>query len=65
MMAYKLIHDKFDDNNPVPEWKVDNYDFSGVSPKAVAMGYALRSAFIKVLNDRKQNMSNEDFCFCI
>lgn len=61
MMAYKLIHDKFDDNNPVPEWKVDNYDFSAVSPKAVAMGYALRSAFIKVLNDRRQNMSNEDF----
>lgn len=53
LKAYKMINNNFFDYiNPND---VNNYDFSAVSPKAVAMGYALRKAFIDVLNDYKDN----------
>ena len=54
--AYKMINNNFFDYiNPND---VNNYDFSAVSPKAIAMGYALRKAFIDVLNDYKANPNN-------
>lgn len=56
LKAYKLINDKFFEN--VKECDVNNYDFSAVSPKAVAMGYALRKAFITVLNASRAKTSN-------
>lgn len=63
LAAYKMITNNFFDKiNPND---VNDYDFSAVSPKAIAMGYALRKAFIDVLNDYKadpdNHFSNEDF----
>ena len=62
LKAYKMIKNNFFDYiNP---HDVNNYDFSAVSPKAVAMGYALRKAFIDVLNDykdKKHEMSDAEF----
>ena len=56
LKAYKMINNNFFDYvNPND---VNNYDFSAVSPKAIAMGYALRKAFIDVLNDYKSNPEN-------
>lgn len=51
--AYKIIKDKFMDY--IDPKVVENYDFSAVSSKAVAMGYALRTSAIKVLEDYKNN----------
>lgn len=61
LKAYRLVEDKIMD--PVDPNVVNNYDFSAVSPKAVAMGYALRKAFIDVLNDYKSkgNFSDDEF----
>lgn len=56
LKAYKMINNNFFDYvNPND---VNNYDFSAISPKAIAMGYALRKAFIDVLNDYKSNPEN-------
>ncbi len=48
-IAYRIIHDRFD-NNPIPAHEVRQYDFSAVSPKAIAMADAIRPAFVNVLN---------------
>jgi len=56
LKAYKLINDKFFGDISASE--VNNYDFSAVSPYAVAMGYALRTAFIKVLETYKADEDN-------
>ena len=59
--AYKIIKDKFMDY--IDPKIVTNYDFSAVSSKAVAMGYALRTSAIKVLEDYKKNgrLSDSEF----
>ena len=58
--AYQLINDKFHDN--IEDWQVHQYDFSGVSPKAIAMGDAIRPALINVLEKyRSKYSSNEEF----
>ena len=49
--AYQIIHDKFMEQ--ISDADVGNYDFSAVSPKAIAMADAIRPAFIDVLNDYK------------
>ena len=46
--AYKIINDKFFGH--VSDHEVDNYNFSAVSPKAIAMADALRPAFMDILN---------------
>lgn len=61
--AYKMVENKFMEY--IDPNTINNYDFSAISPKAVAMGYALRKAFIDVLNDYKadknKNISDQDF----
>ena len=58
-MAYQIVNDRFDEvNNPVKDWEVNNFDFSALSPKAMAMADALRPAFINVLN--KYRYDNPD-----
>ena len=47
--AYQVINDKYLDY--ISDNEVNRYDFSRVSPKAVAMADAIRPAFINVLND--------------
>jgi hypothetical protein len=47
--AYQVINDKYLDY--ISDNEVNKYDFSRVSPKAVAMADAIRPAFINVLND--------------
>lgn len=61
LKAYKLIEDKFMDN--IEPYEVNNYDFSAISPKAVAMGYALRTSLIKVLEKYKWDgqLNDEQF----
>ena len=49
--AYQILEDKFLED--INDYEVDNYDFSGVSPKAIAMADAIRPAFINMLNDYK------------
>ncbi|MBQ8459092.1 hypothetical protein IJ541_03195 [bacterium] len=59
--AYQIINDKFleaiDDN------EVRKFDFSAVSPKAIAMADAIRPAFVNVLNRYRDehHYSKEDF----
>ena len=59
MDAYRLIMDKSLDH--VSDEEVQHYNFDNISPKAVAMGMALRKGFMDVLNDYKNNMSQEEF----
>lgn len=59
MDAYKLIKDKSLEH--VSEEEVMHYNFDNISPKAVAMGMALRKGFMDVLNEYKQNMTPEEF----
>ena len=47
--AYQVINDKYLDY--ISDNEVNRYDFSRVSPKAVAMADAIRPAFINVLNE--------------
>ncbi len=54
MRAYKLINDRYDEKNPPTEKEVDNFDFSNISSKAVAMGEAMRTALIESLNELSQ-----------
>ncbi len=51
--AYKMVENKFMEH--IDPNTINSYDFSAISPKAVAMGYALRKAFIDVLNDYKKD----------
>ncbi|MBD5402997.1 hypothetical protein HDR58_09435 [bacterium] len=59
--AYQLIKDKFMDY--IDPQEVNNYDFSAVSPKAMAMGLALRRSFISVLEKYKQDNRLSDAQF--
>ena len=59
MDAYRLIKDKFLEN--VSDDEVLHYNFDNVSPKAVAMGMALRKGFIDVLNEYGAKMTPEEF----
>ena len=47
--AYKVLNDKYMDN--IEPYEVNNFDFSGVSAKAIAMAEAIRPALIDKLND--------------
>lgn len=63
LKAYRMINNNFFDYvNPND---VNHYDFSAVSPKAIAMGYALRKAFVDTLNkykdDPNKGFSQDDF----
>lgn len=59
--AYQIIHDKFLEH--VSDDVVGRYDFSRVSPKAIAMADAIRPAFIDVLNKYrdKYHYNDEEF----
>lgn len=46
--AYQVIKDKYLDY--ISDREVNDYDFSEVSPKAIAMADAIRPAFINILN---------------
>ena len=59
MDAYRLIKDKFMDY--VTEEEVMHYNFDNISPKAVAMGMALRKGFMDILNTHKKDMSLDEF----
>lgn len=59
MDAYRLIKDKSLDY--VSDEEILHYNFDNVSPKAVAMGMALRKGFMDVLNEYKSNMTPEEF----
>ena len=52
-IAYKILNDKFLEN--VTDAEVQQYDYSSVSPKAIAMADAIRPAFINKLNEYKTN----------
>ncbi len=49
--AYRILNDKFLEN--VTDAEVQQYDYSSVSPKAIAMADAIRPAFINQLNAYK------------
>lgn len=59
--AYQILEDKFFED--ISDNKVAMYDFSAVSPKAIAMADAIRPALINVLEDykRKYHYSDEEF----
>jgi hypothetical protein len=57
--AFMVVNDRF--IGDINEWEVRNFDFSGVSPKAVAMAVALQPAFADVLNKYKGNLSEFEF----
>ena len=50
--AYQIVENKFLDH--ISPHEIANYDFSAVSPKAVAMADALHPAFVNVLNQYKE-----------
>jgi hypothetical protein len=56
--AYQIIHDKF--LEPISDDVVGRYDFSRVSPKAIAMADAIRPAFIDVLNKYRNQYHYND-----
>lgn len=61
--AYRMINNNFMDE--VSYYDVVNFDYSNASAKAIAMGYALRKAFVDVLNkyhsDPNNDFSDRDF----
>ncbi len=56
--AFRLLNDRYD-GKAIPEKELNDFDFSRVSPKAVAMGEAVRGAFIRTLNELSDD--NEKF----
>ncbi|MBR1425562.1 hypothetical protein IJ579_08370 [bacterium] len=60
-MAYRLVNDKI--LGDIDPNDVNHFDYSAISPKAIAMGYALHRAFVNVLNDYKwdNKLSQEEF----
>lgn len=54
--AYMYVNDKFHDH--IEDWQVNQFDFSTVSPKAVAMADAIRPALINVLNKYQGQFSS-------
>ncbi len=66
--AYMVVNDRFDEvNNPVRDSEVNTFDFSAISPKAVAMADVLRPAFINILNryryDKYRDKLSDDNLF--
>lgn len=59
MDAYRLIKDK--SLETVTDEEVLHYNFDNISPKAVAMGMALRKGLIDVLKKYEGSMSHEEF----
>ncbi len=59
LKAYQLINDKYFEQ--IHDYEVNNFDFSAVSPKAVAMGTMLREKFMKVLDDNKDKFPQGEF----
>lgn len=57
--AFKLLNDRYDEKNPPTSREINNFDFSRVSAKSVAMGEAMRTAFIDTLNELSSG--NQDF----
>ena len=59
--AYQIINDKF--LEAISDDVVGRYDFSRVSPKAIAMADAIRPAFIDILNNyrNQHHYNDEDF----
>ncbi len=55
--AYQMVKDKFLEN--ITKSEVDQFDFSAVSPKAIAMADAIRPALIDVLKDARKHYPNE------
>ncbi len=60
-MAYRMVNDIF--IGDVDPNKVNHFDYCAISPKAVAMGYAIRKAAIDVLERYKwnNNISQAEF----
>ena len=57
--AYMVIKNKYLDN--ISDAEIDSFDFSKVSPKAVAMGMAIHKAAIDVLNEKYSDLPKEEF----
>ena len=57
--AFKLLKDRYGNENPPSDDEIREYDFSRVSPKAVAMGEAVRTALIQSLDELSK--SNDVF----
>jgi len=55
--AYQIIKDKFLDN--IEDWEVNQYDFSGVSPQAIAMADAIRPGLINVLEGYRNRFGSD------
>lgn len=58
--AYKLLTDTWDDGK-FDNNKFQNFNFSAVSPKAVAMGLLLRKCFVDSMNEFRGKISDEQF----
>ncbi len=48
--AFKLLNDRYGMENPPTKEEINSFNYSRVSAKAVAMGEAIRTAFIDALN---------------
>lgn len=59
--AYQIIKDKF--LEPISDSEVDQFDFSAVSPKAIAMADAIRPAFINILNKYRSDYHFDEQTF--
>jgi hypothetical protein len=55
--AYQIVNDKFFEN--ITKSQLEHFDFSSVSPKAIAMADAIRPALINVLKDERKHYPNE------
>jgi len=50
-IAYQVLNDRF--IGDIPEHEIEQFDFSAVSPKAIAMADAIRPSFVNILNEYK------------
>lgn len=57
LKAYQIVNDKFFEN--ITKSQLEHFDFSSVSPKAIAMADAIRPALINVLKDERKHYPNE------
>ena len=57
--AFQLLTDSWDEKS-FNHNRFINYDFSAVSPKAVAMGLLLRKSFVDTMNEYRGNKISED-----
>lgn len=60
--AFRILNDRFD-GNAISDKELNNFDFSTVSPKAVAMAETIRTGFIDTLNklgnEKRGNFSSK------